>query len=271
MRKQKYYIYPRFRVARDMSNSDFYEKVEEDAVLLNVGSGEFFYHPRFKNVDYFEPNLEKNFKHFERFDLREASGFDEKYNNVSAIYFGHVIEHIPESKIDVVLSAFYRSLKSGGVLRVVTPDAKLIYDAYCEGRHDFFRPYKSWFTARGNNSPSLEDYVVQLLATPKSSNYTAYDNSHMALKGELVRQQFNTLSREDFLNWLTDGCSDNNESGTDHLMWFDHEKLEEIAINIGFKYIRSAFGQSRFTPFRQVPLFDETLPSISLYADLIKE
>ena len=159
---------------------------------------------------------------------------------------------------------------SGATLRIVTPDASLIYSAYKDGNINFFKAYKSWFQVRKEITPSLEDYLVQLLATPKSRVYTAYDNKENKLSSKEIRFQFETLSEIDFLNWLIEGLDKNNDSGTDHLNWFNHQKLKEISDATGFKYIPSAFGQSSFLPFKQVPLFDETMPSISMYADLIK-
>ena len=188
----------------------------------------------------------------------------------SAIYFGHTIEHIPEKNLSIVLNRFHESMKVGGVLRIVTPDADLIYNAYSQKDISYFRPYKSWFAVRGEPNPSLEDYLVQIIATPKSRIYTARDNSLFKVNHTEVKSAFSNMGKIDFLNWLISGLEDNNTSGTDHLNFFNHSKLKEIAEAHGFEYRKSAFGQSKSLPMREIPLFDETVPFVSMYADLIK-
>ena len=269
--RSRYYLYPKFRVSRDMAQQDFYSELANDALLLNIGAGEFFYHKRWKSYDLYEKYLTDNFKHFNNLDLRDTAASDLQPNSVDAIYFGHTIEHIPADKLDALLQFFYSILKKNGVLRVVCPDADLIYNAYKQGRKNFFAPYKSWFAVRGQLNPSLEDYLLQLIATPKCQTYTAYDNSTMKISNDEVKQAAQTMHKESFLNFLISELSDQNSSGTDHLNWFNHSKLKAIMEGKGFIYNQSAFGQSVFLPFRQVPLFDETMPSISMYADILKK
>lgn len=269
--RSRYYLYPKFRVARDMTQQDFYREIANDALLLNIGAGEFFYHKKWKSYDLYEKYLTDNFEHFNNLDLRDTDASTLLPNSVDAIYFGHTIEHIPENKLDELLQFFHSILKQDGILRIVCPNADLIYDAYRQRRENFFAPYKSWFSARGQLKPSLEDYLLQLIATPKCQTYTAYDNSRTKISNSDVAYAAETMTKESFLNFLTSDLNEQNSSGTDHLNWFNHEKLRVILEKNGFNYSKSAFGQSVFPPFRQVPLFDETMPCISMYADVSKK
>ncbi len=71
-------------------------------------------------------------------DLR--SGFPQyKDNSVDLIYVGQVIEHInPFFEAPQFIKECYRILKSGGVLRLATPDMDLLINAYLSGDMDKF-------------------------------------------------------------------------------------------------------------------------------------
>ena len=80
-----------------------------------------------------------------------------------------------------------------------------------------------------------------------------------------IRKQLATSTDEEFLDFLTTGLQENNRYGTNHLAWFNWPKLCRLLKEVGFSEVyRLAFGQSKFPPMRDVPLFDETLPFLSL-------
>ena len=271
IRKRDFSIYPNFRVRRDLKDHELYQEYKNDEIFVNLGSGEYFYHPRWYNLDIFEKRLVNNFNYLFNYDLRLAKTNQMPFENVSIIYFGHTIEHIPSSAVNDVLRRIYLSLKKGGILRIVCPDADLIYENYKHKNLNFFIPYKSWFQKRGNLEPCLEDYLVQLIATPKSITYTARDNSSIKLSHVDIKNSFKNLNKEMFLDFLISDLNHNNESGTDHLNWFNHAKLEKEVKKAGFStYKKSNFGQSICSPLKNVPLFDDTLPFLSMYADIIK-
>ena len=60
----------------------------------------------------------------------------------SVMFFPHVFEHIPHTKIPLVLSEINRVLKPGGVLRLLIPDFRKIAKAYINNDEDFFRQAK---------------------------------------------------------------------------------------------------------------------------------
>lgn len=71
-------------------------------------------------------------------DLRE--GFAEYASgSVDAIYFGQAIEHChPIREVPHFLGECWRMLKSGGRIRITTPDLDVLLLAYHEGRMDEF-------------------------------------------------------------------------------------------------------------------------------------
>ena len=70
--------------------------------------------------------------------LGDASKIDLDDNSVAIIFCSHVVEHIPQIKIEEVLNEFNRVLKPGGVLRILTPDMGKILKAYASEDDEFF-------------------------------------------------------------------------------------------------------------------------------------
>jgi len=70
--------------------------------------------------------------------LGDASKIDLDDNSVSIIFCSHVVEHIPQIRIEDVFKEFNRVLKPGGVLRILTPDMEKILKAYASDDDEFF-------------------------------------------------------------------------------------------------------------------------------------
>lgn len=94
---------------------------------LHLGSGNV-YHPNFINIDGFPyPNV-----HYVR-NIYNLKNFED--NTVDSIYASHCLEHFEYSKINSVLSEWFRVLRPGGVLRLSVPDFdKLLYIYNQNGR-----------------------------------------------------------------------------------------------------------------------------------------
>jgi len=58
------------------------------------------------------------------------------------VFCSHVFEHIPHTRLPIVLSEINRVLRPGGILRLLTPDLEIIAKAYVEKNDDFFRAAK---------------------------------------------------------------------------------------------------------------------------------
>jgi len=206
------------------------------------------------------------------YDLRDAKNNPFPEKNVDMFYCSHTLEHAPSNSIDMIIKRLYESLKPGGVLRIIVPDADLVLNAYDNNDYEFFLPYKSWFEKREDGRDVLiEDYLVQLIATPKCRFYKEQIRHHSQLTIEEIRKNRSVMERNEFLDYLVSGLNNNNNYGTDHLNWFDSEKLMDILTNAGFSEVyKSAFGQSKELIMRQVPIFDETLPYLSLFVEARK-
>lgn len=271
LEKTNYYIMPKFRVARDFNFNEAYLKYGNDGKFINIGAGEYFYHPKWKNYDLYEDSLVENVEHFYNYDLRETAKYPFPENDVDIFYCSHTMEHIPSDAINTVVKRLYDALKPGGILRVVVPDAGLILDAYDNKDFDFFKAYQSWFKKRSSDNILIEDYLIQLLATPKCRIYNDEIRHHEPLQIEEIQKNRKIMSDDEFLNYLTDGLQENNNYGTDHLNWFNASKMIKLLEDNGFSTVyKSAYGQSKELVMRQVPVFDETLPYLSLFIEAKK-
>lgn len=270
----KYKVWPAFRVMRDMPNENLYADINDGVRLINLGAGEYFYHPKWINLDIYKEELITKCDHLKYFDLRDSAKKSFPYENVSAVYCAHTLEHLQDSLVCSVLKMIHKALEENGVFRIVVPDADLILENYKCGNIGFFQCYKSWFEARSNEGQcfEIEDYLVQLIATPKCRFYNEKYRRCESLEPDDVKRAFsNRKSDYEFLDWMVAGLSDNNESGTDHLSWHSFNKLKDLLITTGFRDVyRSSFGQSKFPPMQDVPLFDSTLPFLSMYIEARK-
>jgi predicted SAM-dependent methyltransferase len=68
----------------------------------------------------------------------DATKMDLADRSCDVVFCSHVFEHIPHTKLPLVLSEINRVLKSGGTLRLLTPDLKKIAKAYIDNDEEFF-------------------------------------------------------------------------------------------------------------------------------------
>ena len=269
--RTQYYLLPKFRVARDFDFNKAYAKFGNNGKFINIGAGEYFFHKKWRNYDLYEESLVQKVKHFYNYDLRNATKHPFPETCVNIFYCSHTMEHIPSGSVTKVIERLYDSLEIGGVLRVVVPDADLILEAYDNQDFDFFKAYESWFQKRSSENILIEDYLVQLLATPRCRFYNEEIRHCEPLNIKEIQKNRESMTNEDFLNYLIDGLQENNSSGTDHLNWFNASKMTGLLKDAGFsKVYKSAYGQSKELVMRQVPIFDETLPYLSLFIEAKK-
>jgi len=54
------------------------------------------------------------------------------------VFCSHVFEHIPHTRLPIIISEINRVLRPGGILRILTPDLALVAKAYVEKDEEFF-------------------------------------------------------------------------------------------------------------------------------------
>ena len=65
------------------------------------------------------------------YDLRKK--FPWKDNSVDVVYSSHTLEHLSRNEGLHFLKECYRVLNSGGIIRIIVPDLKVIVDKYIQG------------------------------------------------------------------------------------------------------------------------------------------
>lgn len=105
-------------------------------------------------------------------DLVENDNLPIEPGSAALIYTSHVIEHLPDANVDTMFSSVYKSLRKGGVFRVVTgPDADTDYAALKRQDNFWWYFYGDADFADGiaqYGPMSLTDKWLFHVATPRS-------------------------------------------------------------------------------------------------------
>jgi predicted SAM-dependent methyltransferase len=239
--------------------------------FYNVGAGDF-YHPYWINIDYsldwyakqqVAPFLNINLLHEPDLPITTASA--------ELFYTSHTIEHLTDAAVLKMFSEAHRALKPSGILRIVCPDADLLYHTlqfsrldYWHWRHRVFAKYTDDIS-----QVTLEDFVVKEIATERC-RFLAVDEQKI-LAPDVVKEKFMSLGKTEFLNFLVLESEFSEERPHWHINWWNEEKLRTMLEQVGFSVVmRSGYDQSLAAPFHNTQLFDSRCPRISLYIDAIK-
>jgi len=156
----------------------------DDLVKLNLGSFLDMFYDNWINIDIvplieFAESQKYTFRH-----LDVTKGLPWGDNSVDYIISNHLIEHISREEGHNLLKECYRVMKPDSILRISTPDTKLITDKYIKGE---ILEYKIMNVGVENAKDDAEAYYNLLLAGHK----TIYDEK--ALKGILEDVGFQVL------------------------------------------------------------------------------
>ena len=102
-------------------------------IKLNVGASPIWEQPGWHTLDH---KLSENTE----FGIAgDASNIELPDQSCDIVFCSHVFEHIPHVKLPSIIAEMNRVLKTGGVLRVLTPDLAKIARAYVDGDEEFFK------------------------------------------------------------------------------------------------------------------------------------
>ena len=125
-------------------------------------------------------------------------------NSQSAIYSSHLVEHLDDPVLMSLFRECFRVLRTGGYLRLETPDAEKIVDSYKKKDAKFLR-----FFAEENRKNLVEErgfssiYGAEYIGVLGLLSCYIIDDRHvpaLAAKEEFDKN-INTLSLEDFGKW----------------------------------------------------------------------
>lgn len=221
-------------------------------VMINVGAGKW-HRPGWKVVDhigdwYAYPRLFVDFP----YDLTSKNALPFADQSVDLFYSEHAFEHMADEHCKHVFAELCRCLQKGGGLRIVVPDADLIYQKLREKDQNFF---EGWMIT---HRATLEESFLILVAHPRQQ----FDE-------QAFWQDVVTLSKMDLLHKYSRSLKYEYARAGEHINWFDYEKLKRMLFEAGFTAIyHSAPQQSCFDEMKG-PGFD-TRPSYSLHVDAVK-
>jgi SAM-dependent methyltransferase len=248
--------------------------------FYNIGAGAFR-HPFWTNIDlkseWYSP-VQKN-RDFINFDLFSLKKLPIPDNTAEIVYSSHTVEHINDEAAQNMFNESYRILKKGGIFRFATPNINLEYRAYKDNDKNYFYWYYGYsqdFYKRIKCKIVTKDTPIQQMFLYHFAAQVS--ELHMAsplpkISDEELDKIFSTLDYEDALNYCTSKCSidvQRKHSGN-HMNWWNEKKAFRMLKEAGFEdRYGYGYGQSFSPVLRNISLFDNTHPKISLYIEAIK-
>lgn len=259
----------------DQNYLDYFKSVNSSrSKCFNVGSG-IWSHDFWTNIDLppQSPEFAKKQSPCLFHDLVKDDELPIKHNSAELIFTSHVIEHLLDIDVMKLFKSAYRSLKPGGIIRVVTgPDADTDFKALKRDDRQWWYFYDDDENLDNiNNNLSSIDCWMKHLATPRSVHSTTPCDKKYTEKeiSELI-EKFDGKP-DQLRDFFTNGLKYNINSPGDHLSWWNTEKLLGSLKQAGFSIVeKSGYGQSRSIFMRDLRFFDLTYPQISLYVEAVK-
>lgn len=229
-----------------------YKNLRSKGVYLNVGCGSYEIEG-FISVDYLSEWYYSN-KRFNRvhYDMRNDN-LPYADNSVDAIYCSHVIEHIETEHVEEFFKESYRSLKSGGVLRICCPDPEYLFSNLKDNPE-----YFSWHSRYTSLDDALVCFVDEV-ATPKVGKH------NFGLKKNWFEYSYDEL-----LIQLRSDLNFDERSPGNHINSWDFDRIFRLAKNAGFSSITKSRCQGSFKEELRGADMDLTHPEMSLYVDVKK-
>ncbi len=232
--------------------SYYISKLSLNKKCLNVGAGAYWSHKNFLNLDF-----DKKFCEIAH-DLNKNEKLPIKDNSLKVIYTSHNLEHLKEDSVKYYLKEFYRCLEPGGTLRIVVPDAELMYEKYINKNTEFWEFLK-------NKTIYYYDDLLRIFV--RNIAHGVVDN----FSDSELKKIFLENNKEDFLNFFTNLQNKIDDTSLHHKSWHSFNKMNKMLTVLNFNsIIESAAGESRIKIMRNLKKFDYTEPHLSFYIEARK-
>ena len=137
--------------------------------FLNVGAGQF-QHRFWRTLDYSSAYYENAIAPMDyNMDLTREQPFPISDGELEAVYCSHTIEHLPDRAVLNLLGEARRVLRPKGVLRLVCPDADMMYRAYCYGDKQWWRYRFDFSEDRGVSQDIKLEELLLAKISPKNA------------------------------------------------------------------------------------------------------
>lgn len=237
------------------------KEVNSSQVYINLGGGRFI-RRHWKVLDYKSKHYNYDDNYIDiSFDfnmLKNNNKLPFADNSVDIFYCSHVVEHIDDETVKIMLKECYRTLKQGGGIRITCPDIDKAYVGYKNNNCDYFIDY--------DENESLSQKFLNYFATPLKNNYSE----------KFVNKLFRSRSKIEFLNYFTKKVKFDYDNIGNHINWYNIKKLTKYFQEAGFKKIIhskaqcSTFKQMRHNSLFSRGRFDAIDKKKSLFIEAIK-
>lgn len=249
------------------------------------GFGGYFYHPFWTNIDLEAPilldawtryNPERDILH----DLLDKTPLPLESDSAEIIQSQYTIEHIDNEAAEVFFKEVYRTLKPGGVFKVVAPNTELDYRAYLNKDKSFYSWVDIQSTERHHpvygyktrlNQASFEQLALVHFAANVSTIHGG-DNPQR-IQDEEFKHIMNSMKMEDAFDYCSSKCSIDIQRmyRSNHINWWNHDKLIQALKAAGFSKVQiMAPGQSSAQVLRNHKYFDNLWNSVALFVEAVK-
>jgi predicted SAM-dependent methyltransferase len=239
-----------------------YKCKQKTEIYLNIGSGAFR-HPYWTNIDYEgqskyyqklqgEPGID--FINMNLCENNKHLPFDD--NTVRLIYCSHTLEHLQKEHAIFFLRECRRVLQSGGVLRLALPNI-----------NSDFEVAKILYEQLGSENGLFQEVCRKIC------NHMLSPSAGIEINNLLDILEENNFNPESCFNIFESICDVkfDEKNPERHISYWSHERLAETTKELGYTfYIPLYRGSSTSAPFKNIDLFDNTEPHISIYGELIK-
>jgi len=189
-------------------------------------------------------------------DLTKEFPFDDE--SYQYVYIEHFLEHLNKLDGEKLLINCYKCLKKNGILRLILPHYKKIFQKYLDRDQEFFKPF--FDTLNGSDY----DYYSRVYNEPEKVREERKENLppdwHLSSKLEDRKRLKLRVRKYKYLIEIIDYfCHQYSE----HKMLYDFESLNGILKEIGFSNVYE-------TEIKDIDSHQSTREKSSLYVESIK-
>jgi predicted SAM-dependent methyltransferase len=269
----------------NLSPDELYEKLFpreslDNKRFYNFGSGDWR-HRYWTNVDYNSAYYRYGRSLIDiRWDIASGEPVKIESNSAELVYCSHTVEHLLDEHVDHMLREAHRVLKTGGVIRITTPNAALLYWAYKRRDANFNRHYGADYGFGENDTTySIERmpiWIVNEIATQLVQGVHGEERIGAKLlenTTEIDRIFDQSRTMEEAFSAIC-GMIDfrlQREAPGQHVNWWTNQKLEGACRRAGFEHtVVNVPGGSVSPVMRNRNYFDLVDSTYSIFVDAIK-
>ncbi len=260
-----------YEINLEIKSNEYNSEDNDGSLNLNIGAGSYLI-DGFKSLDiltdYFYPDKKEFYNNRIEYDIRKDK-IPYSDNSVDNIYISHVIEHIETKFVKNFIEEAFRVLKPGGVLRIVTVDARFLFEVsqfdndFWHWRIDNLKDQQTYET----DWDKLErfDFLIKETAKPRFRFYKNKVEDKV-----LDINKIKNLNFEEFRSLAMQNLDFREDYPNDHISIWDFDSLNKLGLLVGFKNILLSKYLGSVSLKMQGSHFDKTSPKMSIYVEMIK-